>query len=301
MIMFWIVAAALAITALLFVGLPLWKRPVASAARRTAAQLELAVYRDQMAELIAEHRCGRLSAEQYAQARVELENRLLDEAAQSDGAATAPPVRRQLGTAVLASVAIPLLAIPLYLGIGNPGAMRAQPNEGAHGLGQPQLDAMVARLAARLQANPQDARGWVMLARAQTVLGRFNEARAAYAKAVEIFPEDAQLLADYADAMAMAQGGNLRGEPEKLIERAMHADPGNAKALALAGTVAFDGQDYALAIKLWERLRGAIPQNSEFAKSIQSSIDEAKSLAARKSNPGRAKGASVVAPSIARR
>lgn len=140
------------------------------------------------------------------------------------------------------------------------------------------MDAMIVQLVARLEKNPQDAKGWIMLARAQAVLGRLDAAILTYANSVALFPNDAQLLADYADALAMANDGRLSGEPEQVVARALRADPDNAKALALAGTVAFDKQDFALAIKHWERLRNSIPADSEFAKSIEASIDEAKSL-----------------------
>lgn len=275
MTLFWIIAAALAVIAPLFLAVPLLRRP-AAAAGGSAVELKLSVYRDQLAELDRESGAGRLSADQYAQARSELETRLTEEMPDAAATATARAPRRQRVAAFVAAVAVPLLALPLYLGIGNPQALRAQPREAAHGLSQQQMDAMIARLAERLQRDPQDAKGWVLLARAQSVLGHYGEASAAYARSVELFPDDAQLLADYADALGMAQGGRLSGEPEKLIERALRADPNNAKALALAGTIAFDRQDYARAVNHWEHLRSLIPADSEFAKSVQGSIDEAK-------------------------
>lgn len=273
---FWIVAAALAFIAPLFVAAPLLKNRASPASEGPDAAMKLSVYRDHLDELDADRRGGRLSDDQYDQARGDLENRLMEEMPDADAPTAAPPQRRHRAAAIVVSIAVPLLALGLYLAIGNPGALRTQPSDAPHGLGQEQMDAMIARLAARLEQNPQDAKGWAMLARAQTVLGRFGDASAAYAKAVALFPEDAQLLADYADALAMAQGGHLPGEPEKLIDRALRADPDNAKALALAGTVAFDKKDFALAVKHWEHLRSLIPPDSEFAKSIQASIAEAE-------------------------
>jgi len=278
MTFFWIIAATLAFMAPLFVALPLLKShrtPVFGAAGN---ELQFSVYRDQLAELDEESRAGRLAGDQYAQARGELENRLLEEVPEADTPVVAPVQRTYRAVAFAAFIAVPLLAVTLYLALGNPAALRPQQTESAHGLGQQQMDALIGRLAARLEKNPEDAKGWVMLARAQAVRGRFGEASAAYAKSVAMFPDDAQLLADYADALAMAQGGRLPGEPEALVERALRADPNNAKALALAGTIAFDSKNYSLAIKHWERLRGSIPPDSEFAKSIQGSIDDAKGL-----------------------
>ena len=190
-----------------------------------------------------------------------------------------PELGHRRAAAVAAIVAVPLLAFLLYLPLGHMAALGPQQSDDAHDLGQQQIDAMVARLAARMEKNPQDVKGWVMLARAQAVLGHFDEASAAYAKSVALVPDDAQLLADYADALAMAQGARMAGEPEKLVERALRANPDNAKALSLAGTVAYENRDYALAAKHWQRLRDTLPATSEFAESIQRSIDDAKRLA----------------------
>lgn len=295
---FWIIAAVLAFTAPLFVAFPLLTGRRRRADGAAGNELKLSIYRDQLAELGEERRAGRLGGDQYAQARGELENRLIEELPDAAAVLPAPAQRTYRAAAVATVVAVPLLAILVYLALGNPAAINPQQSDAAHGLGQQQMDAMIVRLAARLEKNPQDAKGWVMLARAQAVLGRFAEASAAYARSVEIFPDDAQLLADYADALAMAQGGHLPGEPEQLIARALRADPNNAKALALAGTAAFDNKDYALALTHWERLRSTLLPGSEFAKSVQASIDQAKNLLAASGGPrqrGAAPGASAAA------
>lgn len=209
--------------------------------------------------------------------------------------------RRHRFAVLAAGFAAPFLALLVYLTPGNLLAPGPKQAEAPHGLGQQQMDALIARLAARLEKNPQDAKGWAMLARAQTVLGRFDAASAAYAKSVALFPDDAQLLADYADALAMARGGRLAGEPERLVERALRSDPNNAKALALAGTIAFDSKDFALAVKQWERLQSSIPPGSEFAKSIQGDIDEAKRLALARGSGREPAGASGGPQASARR
>jgi cytochrome c-type biogenesis protein CcmH len=251
------------------------------------------VYRDQLAELGEERRAGRLAEQQYAQARSELENRLIDEMPDADASAP-PPQRSFRAAAVAAGVVLPASALVVYLALGNPAAVDLATADGAHGLGQQQMDAMISRLEARLAKNPQDAKGWVMLARAQAVLGRFDRASAAYARSVALFPEDAQLLADYADALGMAQGRRLDGEPEMLVARALRADPDNAKALSLAGTIAFEKKNFALAVQHWERLRRSVPAGSEFAAAVQRNIDEASALAdsANASKAGSAAGVS---------
>jgi len=277
-ITFLIVAAVLAILATLFVVAPLLKGERVRAFSTASAEQSLSVYRDQLTELENDRRNGRLGADEYDLARGELENRLLEEMPETITPAAVPEPRRHHLMGLAAAIGVPMLAIVVYFLIGNPSALGTRHVEPAHGLGQQQMDQMIGRLAARLEKNPQDFKGWVMLARAQAVLGRFDKASAAYARSIALVPDDAQLLADYADVLAMAQGGRLQGEPEKLIDRALLADPNNAKALALAGTVAFNRKDFTLALQRWERLRASIPAGSEFAKSIQGSIDEAKKL-----------------------
>src|SRR4051812_9838642 len=142
---------------------------------------------------------------------------------------------------------------------------------------------MVERLAARLNDNPEDVEGWKMLGRSLTVLGRFAEATNAYSKAAIRAPRDANLLADLADALAMARGQKMRGEPEELVQRALQIDAKNLKALALAGTAAYGRSDFAAATRYWQRMLALVPEDSEDARTIQGNIDEARSLS--KSKP----------------
>jgi cytochrome c-type biogenesis protein CcmH len=143
-----------------------------------------------------------------------------------------------------------------------------------------QFEALVSRLAARMKENPEDAEGWMMLGRSYAVLGRFGEASEAYAKAAARMPRDAQLLADHADALAMAQGGTLHGEPEKILMRALAVDPDNVKALLLAGTAAFNRNDHSGAIRHWERVLSLLPAESDMIQRVRASVAEARSLAA---------------------
>jgi cytochrome c-type biogenesis protein CcmH len=127
-----------------------------------------------------------------------------------------------------------------------------------------------------LQDNPNDGPGWQMLARSYGVLGRYAESAAAYARAVSLQPPDAQLLADFADTMAMMQGRRLQGEPEKVVRQALQVDPRNVKALALSGTLAFERKDYAGAIGEWRKILAAVPEASTVATSIRASIADAE-------------------------
>jgi cytochrome c-type biogenesis protein CcmH len=278
MTMFLALSALLVVAALLFVLPPLLSRKDAGSIARSA--VNTAVYRDQLRELDTDLAAGTLSQEHYENARRELEARLLQDVAVLDAPASTPAKGRMI--AITAGIAVPLVAGLLYLLVGTPEALSpgSLAGKGAEAIDEQQIIAMVERLADRMKQNPDDAEGWAMLGRSYSVIGRFSDASRAYAEAVRRIPNNAQLYADYADAVAMAQGRSLRGEPEKLIARALEIDPGNVKARALAGTVAFDKKDYAAAVTHWERILKVAPPDSEIARAVSSSIAEAKALAA---------------------
>src|SRR5207244_12344869 len=111
----------------------------------------------------------------------------------------------------------------------------------------------------RMEGNPNDGVGWVLLARSYVGMGRYSEAVPIFQKAVTLIPDDAQLLADYADTLGVVHGRKLDGKPEALIQQALKIDPHNVKALMLAGTVAFNRKNYARAAKDWELARANLP------------------------------------------
>ena len=292
--MFWLVAALMAAGALAFALPPLLRRrgdPDPAARDAT----NIALHRDQLRELETDLAAGTLGREQYDEARRDIEQRLLDDVRTGDGARAAPAAGRRSAMAV--AVAMPVAAILLYLAVGNPGALA--PGTAAsdgHGITREQIEGMVERLAARLKENPEDAEGWAMLGRSNAAIDRYAEAAVAYANAVKRSEPDAQLLADYADALAMAQGRNLRGEPERLIAQALKVDPHNVKALMLAGTVAFEKKDFKGAIAYWERILKVVPPDSNVADSARDSIADARALAgAPKAPPPTKPGAAAVA------
>ena len=298
MIAFVVLGVVLIAGALLFVVAPLLRRRLRPAATRDA--VNVAVYRDQLRELESDLRAGTLAADQHEKARREIEARMLADVSGAD--APAQPQRHARVAALALGLAVPICAIAVYIAVGNPRALAPQAAGGgsAHGLSEQQFETLVSRLAARMKDNPEDAEGWMMLGRSYAVLGRFGESSEAYAKAAARMPRDAQLLADYADALAMAQGRSLQGEPEKILLRALAIDPDNVKALLLAGTAAFNRNDHTGAMRHWQRVLGLLPAESDMLQRVQASIAEARSLAgspggaAQVAKPAKAQGGSRV-------
>jgi cytochrome c-type biogenesis protein CcmH len=263
----------------------------------TSNALNAALYRDQLRELEADLAAGLLDAGRYEEARREIERRLLEDVGAE---APSPAARPGRATAVAVGIALPLASALLYLAVGNPLALgpAADPAH-AHAGNLQQLEAMVERLAARMRESPEDAEGWAMLGRSYAVLGRHAESAAAYANAVKRSEPDAQLLADYADALAMAQGRNLLGEPERIVAMALKLDPDNVKALALAGTAAFEKRDFGGAVAHWERILKLVPPDTELAESVRSSVAEARRNAAEaRGGPGRQAAAAAPAAGV---
>jgi cytochrome c-type biogenesis protein CcmH len=130
-----------------------------------------------------------------------------------------------------------------------------------------------------MEQNPNDGRGWVLLAHSYAGMGRHNEAVPIFEKAVKLIPDDAQLLADYADTLGVVNGRKLDGKPEALIQQALKIDPHNVKALMLAGTVAFNRKNYASAAKDWELARANLPADidPEMKQQLVAAIAEARS------------------------
>ena len=279
---FVVVAAAMLAVAVAWVLVPLLaRRKRASPDLHTA---NLAVLRDQVAELDADLARGTLTPERYEQAKVELERRVLEEVMPERPAGAAPPAASAWTAAILGAT-IPVAAIVLYVAIGTPTALLAEaPGTSGpqHEVTREQIEAMAAKLAAHVEKNPDDPKGWTLLARSYYVMSRYPEAVRAYERAVALVPRDADLLADYADALGMTQGRNLQGKPLELVQRALEIDPDHWKALALAGTAAFDRKDYRRAIAYWERLRRVVPPDTEIGRSIEASIAEARELAGAK-------------------
>ncbi len=268
---------------------------------------DIPTLRRQLAQLKELHEAGVLPAVQYEEGKAALERRVLDlvlsGAADSPAApsvaraAPAPvPAAPQPSRRLLASLAVGVLLVAAagYWSMGSPDQLGVGPGPGAaagapagsqggaqkppHATSQEQIADMADQLAERMKGTPDDAEGWAMLGRSYSVLGRHPDALVAYEKAVKLRKDDPNLLADYADSLAVKNGRRLAGEPMQWVEAALKIDPNTPKALALAGTHAFDRKDYAGAIRYWEQLVAVAPADSNFVQQVQGGLAEARQL-----------------------
>lgn len=262
---------------------PLLKRP---SAVTNEQEKTLPVYRQQFSELEQDRADGLLTDEQYRTARSELERRVLEEtgATEASIAVAGGLVNLRLVALSLAMI-IPVASGVLYWTLGNPAAMThptvsASSSQGGTG-GDPQmadsLNQLIEQLRKKLEQNPNDAVGWGLLARSYMAMERYADAVPFFEKATKLDPNNASLLADYADALGVHQGRKLEGRPETLIQKALKLDPHNVKALMLSGTIAYNRKDFARAAKEWEDAHAHLPpDDQESSDQLKASIAEAK-------------------------
>ena len=309
---FWIAAGALLALALGLV-LPALLRGAApradAPAERERANLD--ILREQLAALDAERAAGTLDAPAHAAARAEIERRALDEEGLSPAAAAADGGRAPK-TALALGLLLPLVAIVLYAALGNRDALapRAEAPAAAASVSEADVVAMVEQLAKRMETmagQPNELEGWVLLARSYGAMQRFDDADRAWQRAIALAPQEAQFYADRADTLAMKQDRSLAGEPLALVEQALKLDPNNLKALILAGSAAFDRQDWPAANDYWTRARVNVPAGSELAATIDASLAEARTRSGAPSAPAMAaapaaiRGRVSLAPALAAR
>lgn len=282
------------LAALAFVLAPLMRTRSPAAAGPSGSGSNLAVFRSQKREIEEDFTRGALTASERDQALAELSRRLLDEVPAEAGAAQAASVEppRPWALAVALGILIPLVAAATYAALGTPraleaGALAAQAPEGADAvagqapMSDKQILAMVDALAQKMQQNPDDPKGWILLARSQNALGRYPEAAAAFERAVKLVPNDAQLFADYADALLMAQEGRFDAKSVGIIRQALKLDGNNLKALALMATAELRAGNRQASLQYWGKMKTLVLKGSDDDRQIDNIIAEIQGTSAR--------------------
>jgi len=266
---FWALALALVLATLAALVVPLLR----SRARREGPAPDdaaAAVYRDQKRQIDADFAAGAIGEEERAAAEAEIVARLgaeLSAAPQPDAAAAG---RAPWIVAIAIVAIVPAAALVAYLAVGNPQALDA--GAARKRMTEPEVVSMVERLAQRMKEDPSDPQGWLLLGRSWSALQRYRESADAYAEAVKRMPGNADALADWADAFAMAQGRKLAGKPTEIIGQALAADPTHPKSLALAASAAMERGDDKAAVRYWQALLAVVPPGSEDAQGIAATI-----------------------------
>ncbi len=276
------IAIALVVVALALVVWPLVRRDYDDGVSRRKAD-NLAILRQQYEELEAEHKAGRVSDDEFEETRGEIETRVLEESKDPEDAVPLRQGKQGIYAAFALVVLIPVTSFLLYLEIGSPIAMdpdftrqqeQMQKVAGQHSAAE--LTEQVKFLEERLKEHPDNPDGWMMLARTSAALKDWNKSSQAFEQVNRLVPDNADVLADWADVLAAAQQGNLEGRPKELIEQALAVDPQHWKALALMGTLCFNKADYQGAVKYWSRMLAGVEQGSEEWRQIMENIEQAR-------------------------
>ncbi|MCP5245078.1 MAG: c-type cytochrome biogenesis protein CcmI [Burkholderiales bacterium] len=292
---FWIISGIFIVIALLFIIPTLLRSRNVEEQRVERDAVNVTVYRDQLNELDRDLENDILTLEQYNQSKQELQQRMLQDIPEN-GEMTIKKTSKLMNVAMSTVIALtlPVAAVYLYLEIGDTRGLLPQaqlanatqmPPAGSGRGGAPDghdnFASVLDNLIVRLNNNPEDIEGWFMLARTYAIMKQYNEAANTYAKLNEMIPDNPQILSDYADVLAMTNDGSLIGRPSELIQEALRIEPEYPKALALAGTVEFEKNEFEQAAVYWERLLAVIPADSQLAQSVRESIDDARSQAGR--------------------
>lgn len=276
------IAIALVVVALALVVWPLVKGGKDDGEQRRKTE-NVAILRQQYEELEAEHKAGRISDDEYEETRSEIETRVLEESDTDQDVVPLKQGRQGIYAAFVLVVLIPVTAFLLYLELGSPIAMdpdftrqqaQMQKMSGQHSAAE--LAEQVKFLEERLKEHPDNADGWMMLARTSAAVKDWAKSSRAFEQVNRLVPDNADVLADWADVMAAAQQGSLEGRPQELIEKALSVDPQHWKALALMGTLCYNKGDYEGAVKFWSRMLSGVEQGSEEWRQIMENIEQAR-------------------------
>jgi len=244
----------------------------------SSARLNTDIHRDQLKALEADLARGVISQQDFEATRDELQLRLLDDTESYE----APPATDSRSfwsakrTAVVIALSTPLMALGIYMQLGAPGAI--DPTLAAK-VDDQQIRQMIDTLADRLKANPDNPKGWAMLARSYKVMGRFDEAEQAFIKAGDLVNTEPDLLVDYADLLAVKADNTIEGKPLDLVNKALSINPTHPMGLMMSGVAAYRRLDFKLAITQWEKLLAVLEPGSTDALQIQANIDEARAKA----------------------
>jgi cytochrome c-type biogenesis protein CcmH len=270
--MLWLILALMTAGAL---GAVVW--PMLRARGMTAAGSDLIVYRDQLEEIERDRTDARIGAVEAEAARVEVSRRLLAAANAENArpAETASGGRRHM-VATAAVVMIPLFALALYAVRGSPD-LPGQPLASRVKGGEDNLEAntifqLIARVEAHLEENPDDGRGWEIVAPVYMKLERYEDAAKARRRAISLLGATSAREVDLGEALTAAANGVISEEAQAAFNRAIALDAENFKAQFYLGLAAEQDGNTAEAARLWRALIARAPADAPWLTVVRQSL-----------------------------
>jgi cytochrome c-type biogenesis protein CcmH len=281
MIGLWLAIAVLTVLVMALVVFPLLRRGASGAPDRAA--YDLTVYQDQLAEIDRDIERGLVPADHAEAARIEIKRRMLSAGATApapdQGQEPRPPSgrrsRRSPMLATVLAVMVPLVALGLYWDLGHPGGFQ-QPIVASGPDGQSlTMEEAVAQLQRRLDADPANLEGWLLLGRSYLSLGRPAEAVVAYRTAAALSGQRPDVIADYGEALVAADQGRVLPMANSLFKRALAADPSDTKARYYIALGKAQQGDLEGALQDWTDVLALSPADAPWVPAVREQVDRA--------------------------
>jgi cytochrome c-type biogenesis protein CcmH len=251
----------------------LWPLGRGGAARRSGSDLE--VYRDQIAELDRDRDAGLIAGAEAEAARVELSRRLLAASERSQSGVIPSPggTFRRRAAAVVVLAGVPAVAMGLYLELGSPD-LPGQPiaSRAAAPVQNRGLDALVAQVEAHLAKNPEDGRGWEVVAPVYMRFGRFEDAVKARRNAIRLNGASADREADLGESLMALANGVVTDDSKAAFERALALDAKLPKARFFLGVAAHQDGQGDKAVSIWRAMLSEAPPDSPWTGTVRETL-----------------------------
>lgn len=249
----------------------LW--PLSRAYPYEAEGSEIAIYRDQLAEVDRDLGNGVIAPAEAEAARLEVSRRLLATSRLGEPPAQPATAGSRRAVAIAALAALPALSVALYLHYGSPGMVdvAAAPTAVAPAANAP-LDQLVAQVEQHLEKNPRDGRGWEVLAPVLFKLGRFDDAVRAFRNALAFNGETAVRHSNLGEAMGAAAGGVITAEAKAEFERARSLDQGDVRARYFLGLAAEQDGRRDEAVSAWRALLNDAPPDAPWRAGVEQAL-----------------------------
>lgn len=276
---FWIIAAILVLLILGFLFWPILNFKKNKSAPRDAYDIN--VYKDQLIEIETDLERGLLSLDQGEAARTEIKRRMLAAVDRSDKQNTSATL--ETGRSILAffSISVPIGAVLLYLTLGNPTlpdqpfAGREARNVSPQTQQQKNLLQATNKMVTHLQNNPDDLRGWTLLARSYLSSSRYADAASAFSVAYQLSNGDPEIAVDYAEALSLAENSIVTAEAHTIFLKVLESDNSNAKARYYLGMYEAQRGNLLSALQAWVNLLELSEKDAPWLPIVKEKIDKA--------------------------
>ncbi|MCH8846109.1 MAG: c-type cytochrome biogenesis protein CcmI [Proteobacteria bacterium] len=279
---FWLINAIMLLLALAFVLVPIIRHHHKNDPG-IRNDLNIHIHKEHLQELKNDFKEGNIDEKEFNDAKHELERNLLTDIAESEKGCDHTVSSISYKTIIPIIIVLPVFVIVTYLMLGDIDMVSIQVDKKEQQSNQEKMhsiEEMVAKLSANLQEQPDNGEGWKLLARTYLMMNRIQDAVHAYQNARKYIGDDPQLLADYAEALIMANNNSYSEEAENLINLSLQANPDEPKALWIAGFSSFERGDIAKTLHYWEQLLNVLPPGSDETQSLLENINKIKQNAA---------------------